>query len=76
MNGLEIGRLAGKARAGEPRAKADFIKLAKQEGFAGRVGGMLYRDGNATGIRGWNGLADRVYYGLVHFDRVQTWIGP
>lgn len=72
MNGLEIGRLAEKAREGNVRGLREFIALAKQEGYAGMRGGMLYLDGKYTGIRGWQGLADRVYVGLVRFRRVEA----
>lgn len=72
MNGLEIGRLSEKARQGDIRGLREFIKLAKQEGYASMRGGWLYLDGKYTGIRGWQGLADWVYVGLVHFRKVEV----
>lgn len=72
--GLEIGKLADRARVGEPAALREFVKLAKQEGWTGQPGGMLYRDGKFTGVRGWRELADHVYFGMVRFRRVET--GP
>ena len=74
MNALEIGKLAEHARMGKAKPLQEFVALAKQEGYRAGFGGMLHLNGEHTGIRGWRALADRVYFGMVRLQRVES--GP